>query len=474
MFFSNFHCENELSKRKCNKMYKLNEDTICAVATKLGVGAISIIRVSGNDAIEKVNKIFQGKNLEEVDSHTIHYGYIKNGEEVLDEVLVSVMKAPKTFTREDVVEINCHGGILPTKKVLELLLQSGIRLADPGEFTRRAFLNGRIDLSQAEAVMELIESKNDTARKLALSSLRGSTSYLVKHFREKLKNIIASIEVNIDYPEYQDIEQMTAENLASLLLELKEKLEEIIQNSKNTQQIKEGIQTVIVGRPNVGKSSILNHLLEEEKAIVTSIEGTTRDVVEGEVNLDGLTLLMLDTAGIRKTDDVVEQIGVEKSRQLIEDSTLVLVVLDGSNPLQKEDKEILDAVRGKKTIILINKRDLCCKIDREEIPFEHVVYTDTISLGGLDTLKKEILKLFNLEQLDENNESILLNARQVALAEKAYQLLQTVTHSLESGVELDMISIDLKEILDTLGEITGDVYQDEILDTLFANFCVGK
>ena len=450
------------------------DDTICAIATKLGVGAISIIRVSGPLAISKVNQIFAGCNLEKEKSHTIHYGFIKDKNEILDEVLVSIMKSPKTFTREDVVEINCHGGILPTKRVLELLLQNGIRLAQPGEFTKRAFLNGRIDLTQAEAIMELIESKNEVARKVSISSLRGSTSKLINEFREKLKMIIASIEVNIDYPEYQDIEEMTEENLKKLLIKLEKHLEKIIENSKNCQLVKNGIQTAIIGRPNVGKSSILNHLLEEEKAIVTSVEGTTRDIVEGEVTMDQLTLKIMDTAGIRQTEDVVEKIGVEKSIQLLQDATLILYVMDCSKELDEEDKTILNNLVDSKTIIVLNKSDQNQVIQKEMLPFSHIVYTTTLEEVGLNSLKDEIIKMFEQGEMDEDDTQLLLNARQVGLAEKAKEQLNSVFEALENGVELDLISIDLKDILDTLGMITGQTYQDEILDTLFENFCVGK
>ncbi len=450
------------------------EDTICAIATKLGVGAISIIRVSGRDAISKVNALFEGKNLEEVESHTIHYGWIKEKEEVLDEILVSVMRAPKTFTREDVVEINCHGGILATKSVLEALLRTGIRMAEPGEFTKRAFLNGRIDLAQAEAVMELIESKNDTAKRLALSALQGSTTNLVKDFREQIKQVIASIEVNIDYPEYEDIEQMTEEKLEKLLEDLQAKLEEIILQSKRKQQLKNGIETAIIGRPNVGKSSLLNHLLEEEKAIVTSIEGTTRDIVEGDVNLDGISLHILDTAGLRETEDVVEKMGVEKSKQILKKAQLVFFLLDGSKSLQEEDKKMFSSLEDEKTILVLNKKDQGIKIKKSDLPFSHVVVTTTKTKDGLDELKQEVKTMFQQDEIQENDAAILFNARQLALASQAQEKLKEAKCALEEGVELDMISLDLQEILETLGEITGENYQDEILDTLFANFCVGK
>ena len=339
-------------------------DTIVAISTALGVGAISIVRLSGNEAIEIVNNCFKGKDLTNVESHTINYGHIIDNDEVIDEVLVSIMKAPKTYTTEDVVEINCHGGIISTKRILETMLTHGARLAEPGEFTKRAFLNGRIDLVKSEAVMDIIDSKSEEANKLALSQLTGTTSNMIKKFRDKLKQLLASIEVNIDYPEYYDIEVVTKEKIEKELKVMKEDLKKVIKESKNSTLIKEGIKTVIIGRPNVGKSSILNKLLEQEKAIVTDIAGTTRDIVEGEIYLDGILLNIIDTAGIRSTEDIVEKLGVEKSLSMIDDADLVIVVLNNNESLTKEDEEILEKTKDKERIIVINKNDLEKKINK--------------------------------------------------------------------------------------------------------------
>ena len=432
-------------------------DTIAAISTSLGVGAISIIRVSGNDAIKIVNNFFEGKDLTKVNSHTINYGYIKNNEEIIDEVLISVMKAPKTFTREDVVEINCHGGIMSTNKVLELLLTTDIRLAEPGEFTKRAFLNGRIDLTQSEAIMDLIESKSEEARKIAVDQLSGKTSNLIKKFREELKDIISNIEVNIEYPEYQDIEEFTKEKMQKTLPQLKEKLTNLLEKSQNMNIIKDGIKTVIVGKPNVGKSSILNLFLEHDKAIVTDIPGTTRDIVEGEVYLNGILLNMIDTAGIRESSDKVESIGVKKSIELIQDADLVILVLDSSKELEKEDYEIIDKQK-------INiKEDL-----------KNIVSTNTNSEQGIIDLQNKIKELFDLEEISKKDYNYLTNTRQLTLVKKAIKSLTEAEKALKNGLPIDIIEVNIKEAFDLLGEIIGEVYDEEILDHLFENFCVGK
>ena len=373
-------------------------DTIVAISTALGVGAISIVRLSGNDAINIVNKCFEGKDLTKVDSHTIHYGFIKNETERIDEVLVSVMRAPKTYTTEDIVEINCHGGIITTKQVLETMLNSGARLAEPGEFTKRAFLNGRIDLVESEAIMDLIESKSSEAKKMALSQLYGDLSKLITSFRDRLKNLLSSIEVNIDYPEYYDIEIVTEEKIAKEIKSMKEELKNLIEKSKSSSIIKNGIQTVILGRPNVGKSSILNKLLDEEKAIVTNVAGTTRDIVEGQTYIDGILIKFIDTAGIRKTDDIVEKIGVEKSLKAVEDADLIILVLNNNEELTAEDLEILEKTKDKQRIIVINKKDLERNIKLPE-NLENVVETDTNSIEGIDSLKSKIKEMFNLEKI---------------------------------------------------------------------------
>ena len=449
-------------------------DTIVAISTALGVGAISIVRLSGNEAIEIVNNCFKGKDLTNVESHTINYGHIIDNDEVIDEVLVSIMKAPKTYTTEDVVEINCHGGIISTKRILETMLTHGARLAEPGEFTKRAFLNGRIDLVKSEAVIDIIDSKSEEANKLALSQLTGTTSNMIKKFRDKLKQLLASIEVNIDYPEYYDIEVVTKEKIEKELKVMKEDLKKVIKESKNSTLIKEGIKTVIIGRPNVGKSSILNKLLEQEKAIVTDIAGTTRDIVEGEIYLDGILLNIIDTAGIRSTEDIVEKLGVEKSLSMIDDADLVIVVLNNNESLTKEDEEILEKTKDKERIIVINKNDLEKKININSKELKNIVYTNTNSTEGIKALKEKIIELFQLENIKSKDYTYLTNARQISLAKKAYQSLHDAEEGLKNDLPIDMIEIDLKETFDLLGEIIGETYSEEILDHLFANFCVGK
>ena len=448
-------------------------DTIVAISTTMGVGAISIIRLSGKEAISIVNECFKGKNLEEVPTHTINYGHIYDGEELIDEVLVSVMKGPRSFTAEDVVEINSHGGIITTNRILETMLNHGARLAEPGEFTKRAFLNGRIDLVKSEAVMDLIESKSDEARKMALSQLGGTTSTLITNFRNTLKQLLSSIEVNIDYPEYYDIEVMTVEKIKEQVSIMKKELQELVKSSENTVTIKNGIKTVILGKPNVGKSSILNKLLEQDKAIVTDIAGTTRDIVEGEIYLDGVLLNIIDTAGIRETDDVVERIGVEKSLSMINDADLIIVVLNSNEELSDEDKEILEKTKDKTRIIVLNKNDLDKKL---VIPtnLQNVVETNTNDLGGITSLKKKIKELFNLEQIATKDYTYLANSRQISLAKQAYKNLLDAEQAIEDDQPVDMIEIDLKECFDTLGEIIGATYSEEIIDNLFENFCVGK
>ena len=448
-------------------------DTIVAISTTMGVGAISIIRLSGKDAIAIVNQCFKGKNLEEVPTHTINYGHIYDGEELIDEVLVSVMKGPRSFTAEDVVEINSHGGIITTNRILETMLNHGARLAEPGEFTKRAFLNGRIDLVKSEAVMDLIESKSDEARKMALSQLGGTTSTLITNFRNTLKQLLSSIEVNIDYPEYYDIEVMTVEKIKEQVSIMKKELQELVKSSENSVTIKNGIKTVILGKPNVGKSSILNKLLEQDKAIVTDIAGTTRDIVEGEIYLDGVLLNIIDTAGIRETDDVVERIGVEKSLSMINEADLIIVVLNSNEELSDEDKEILEKTKDKTRIIVLNKNDLDKKL---VIPtnLQNVVETNTNDLDGITSLKKKIKELFNLEQIATKDYTYLANSRQISLAKQAYKNLLDAEQAIEDDQPVDMIEIDLKECFDTLGEIIGATYSEEIIDNLFENFCVGK
>lgn len=450
-------------------------DNIVAVSSALGIGAISIIRLSGKEVISIVNSIFKGKDLESAESHTINYGYIiDDNNEVIDEVLVSIMKSPKTYTKEDVVEINCHGGIATTNKILELILTKDVRLATPGEFTKRAFLNGRIDLTESEAVMDLLESKTESARRLAINNLQGKTFKMVESFRNKIKDLLSRIEVNIDYPEYYDIEIVTIEKIKEEVTKMKEELEDIIKESRNTKIIKEGIDTLIIGRPNVGKSSILNRLLDEDKAIVTDIPGTTRDIVEGQVILNGIALNIMDTAGIRKAKDKVEQIGVEKSISLIDNADLVITVLNGNEKLSKEDKEILEKTKDKTTIVVINKNDLEQNLEKEKLKDYTVVSTNTNSNEGIKNLKDKIIELFNLDQIETKNDYYLTNIRQISKAKEAYQKLVEVEEGINKNLPIDMIEIDLKNCFDLLGEIIGKTYSDEIIDHLFENFCVGK
>lgn len=452
---------------------KKMEDTIAAISTSLGVGAISIIRVSGKESIPIVNKIFKGKDLSKVPSHTIHYGHIIDGTELIDEVLISIMKAPKTFTVEDVVEINAHGGIATTHRILELLLKSGCRLAMPGEFTKRAFLNGRIDLIEAESVMDLVSAKTETTRKMALSGVDGKVSALIHSLRQKIITLLANIEVNIDYPEYEDIAEMTVEELKKSMVSIELELKEILKNSKEGKMIKEGIKTSIIGRPNVGKSSILNRLLKEEKAIVTDIEGTTRDVVEGNIIIDGVILNILDTAGIRQTKNIVEQIGVQKSLELLEESELVLIVLNNNEVLTDQDKQILERAKNKNHIVIINKKDLKRNLDTRSLESDYIEVS-ALNDDGIDKIKDRIRELFHLEQFENQDMTYLTNARSIALVERALNSLEEVKKGIEQNLPIDMVEIDLKNVWNILGEITGETYQDELIDQLFSQFCLGK
>lgn len=446
-------------------------DTIAAISTALGVGAISIIRVSGDKSIEIVNKIFD-KDLEKVKSHTIVYGHIVDNENIIDEVLVSVMKSPKTFTTEDVIEINCHGGIATTNKVLELLLKNGARMAEAGEFTKRAFLNGRIDLLEAEGVMDLIDSKTEASRKLAMSALSGNVSRMIIDLRNQMIEIITNIEVNIDYPEYEDIEVMTIEMVKDKVNYLRNKINNIINKSEDGKLIKEGIKTIIIGRPNVGKSSILNRLIEEEKAIVTDVAGTTRDIVEGKIVLDGFILNLIDTAGIRNTDDLVESIGVKKSLSLIEEADLVLFVLNNNEELSNEDKEILDKIKNKNSIIIVNKIDLEKKLNLDNNL--NIVNLSALNNIGIEELKDKIRELFKLDLIEQDDLTYLSSARSISLMKKALIAIDSVEEGINNNMPIDMIEIDLKTVWNLLGEIIGATYEEELIDQLFSQFCLGK
>lgn len=451
------------------------EDTIVAISTACGVGAISIIRLSGSKALEVASKIFKGKDLKKVASHTINHGYIidKNGN-IIDEVLVSVMLAPKTYTMEDIVEINTHGGIASTNKVLELCLVNGARIAQPGEFTKRAFLNGRIDLTEAEAIEDVINSSTDKSLILSMNQLTGSLKNLITETRKDIMGLIANIEVNIDYPEYEDAEDITLKRLKEKLLPIKSKLEELLKNSNDAKIIKDGINICMIGRPNVGKSSLLNAFLEEDKAIVTDIAGTTRDIVEGETIISGIKINFLDTAGIRETANVVEKIGVDKSKKIINTADLIILVLNNNEKLTPDDLELLDLVKDKNYIIFVNKNDLPANIDLPIGKYTNVVYGNTLTTAGIKELKEMITTIFNLEKINTNDPTYITNARHKALIEVALNYLNSALENIDNGYSVDMLEIDIRACWDTLGEIIGATYKDELLDELFSNFCLGK
>ena len=443
-------------------------DTIAAISTAQGVGAISIVRVSGDEALEIVNKIFD-QDIYKYKSNTINYGHIIDNDKVVDEVLVSVFLAPKTYTKENIIEINTHGGISVTNKILELLLENGARLAEPGEFTKRAFLNGRIDLIEAESVMDLIDAKTESARKMAINGVDGRLSSKINKLRDKALDIISNIEVNIDYPEYEDIEVMTIEDIRNYSKELNNDIDDLLKTSESGKIIKEGINTVILGRPNVGKSSILNRLLDEEKAIVTDIPGTTRDIVEGSIRLNGVLINFLDTAGVRETTNTVEKIGVEKSLSLLDKADLVLLVLNNNEKLTKEDKELLEITKDKKRIIVVNKIDLESKID---LDMDYVKVS--AENNDIEKLLNKINELFKLDEINDGDMTYISNAREISLLKKAKQSSNNLIKSLDEGIPIDMLEIDIKNIIDYLGEVTGESYDNELIDKLFSRFCLGK
>lgn len=449
----------------------MNEDTIVAISTALGQGAISIVRLSGEDAIDIVNSRFEGVDLSTVKSHTIQYGHIVDKDKHIDEVLVSVFRAPRSFTTENLVEIHCHGGVFVANKILELMLLSGARAAQPGEFTERAFLNGRIDLTQAEAVMDIIEAKSDMSLTLANKGLDGVIYKLITDLRTDLLNIIANIEVNIDYPEYDDVEQLSNEILKPAIQTLHSKISNIIEQSHYGKIIRDGIKTAIIGRPNVGKSSILNALLREDKAIVTEIQGTTRDIVEGTVNIGGIILNLIDTAGIRHSEDVVERIGIDKAKAVIEEAELILFVLDNNQPLSTEDKTLLDATKHKKRIVIINKKDLSKALTHS---FENSVEISALHKQGIDQLESTIRNMFLSGSINVSDQTYVSNARHIAKLTETKQALCDSLASIEMQMPVDMVEIDLKNAWILLGDIIGDNSSTSLLDELFSKFCLGK
>ena len=444
----------------------MNEDIIVAVATSRLEAAISIIRISGPESIAFVQKFFTGKIINK-ESHTINYGYIIDDGKRIDEVLVNIYRGKKTFTGEEMVEINCHGGVYITKRVLEVCIKNGARIAERGEFSKRAFLNGRIDLSQAEAISDIISAKNSYASELALNGIRGNISNFIEDLKEDLIKIITQIEVNIDYPEYDDVEELTATSLLPESKVLLEKMNKILNDSKNIKLVKEGIKTVIIGKPNVGKSSLLNALLQEEKAIVTNIAGTTRDIVEGSISIDGIVLNMIDTAGIRETDDIIESMGVEKSKELINQADLVLLVIDGSLKLDQGDQELLELTNDSNRIIVLNKADQGIKVDLDGV----VISAKDSDIGALTNKIKE---MFELGKIIDNNDHILTNARQTMLLQKASQALNKAVEAMKMLVPTDLIVTDLYECWNNLKEILGEKAKEDLLDELFKRFCIGK
>ncbi|WP_334329477.1 tRNA uridine-5-carboxymethylaminomethyl(34) synthesis GTPase MnmE [Companilactobacillus sp. HBUAS59699] len=454
-------------------------DTIAAISTPPGEGGISIVRVSGDQAVEIAQKIYKGKDLAKVPTHTINYGHIYDPADgsLVDEVMVSVMRAPKTFTREDVVEINTHGGIVPTNKVLQLLIGAGARMAEPGEFTKRAFLNGRIDLTEAESVMDLIRAKTDRAMQVAVNQLDGNLNHLISNLRQEILDALAQVEVNIDYPEY-DTEQMTTKMLLEKARLVGSNIDSLLKTADSGEILQHGLATAIVGKPNVGKSSLLNRLLDEDKAIVTDVAGTTRDVVEQYVNIDGVPLKLIDTAGVRDTEDKVEKIGVERSIKALNEADLVILVLDSSRKLEADDLELLDATKDKRRIIIFNKNDLVPVItpdDVEQLKSDDIVIvTSAIKNSGIDTIKQTIGKIFNAGIEDSSSDVIITSARQAGLLRQAKANLNDVISGIEAGMPIDLVQIDMTSCWDTLGEITGESYPDELITQLFSQFCLGK
>ncbi len=450
------------------------EDTIVAISTNnLGIGAINIIRMSGANSLDILTEVFSNKKIKQAKSHTINYGYIVENNQKIDEVLVTIMKAPKTYTKEDIVEINCHGGYAVTNKILELLVCHGARLANPGEFTKRAFLNGRINLLEAESIEDLLTSQTENQSSLAMNHLTGKTTKLITNLREKLVGLLANIEVNIDYPEYQDELQITKENITPILTEIEQELNHIIAEAQNGTLIKNGIKIAIIGKPNVGKSSLLNALLEQEKAIVTDISGTTRDTIEATLVHQGIILNLIDTAGIRKTEDIVEKIGVEKSKKTMKEADITILVLNNNDQITIEEQELLKIIEQKNSIIFINKNDLPSKLEPiiTKVP---IIYGSALNKISIEKLKDQIIANFGLENINTKNMACLTNTRQITLAKEALKNIKNVIKDNNQDVPIDMLTIELKSAWENLGKIIGEYYEDELIDNIFQRFCLGK
>ncbi len=453
-------------------------DTIAAISTPRGEGGIGIVRISGNNALEILGKIFRPKSKKEVKNlknFSINYGHLYNNENLVDEVLVSIMRAPNTYTKEDMVEINCHGGLVITEKVLEIVLKNGARLSESGEFTRRAFLNGRLDLTQAEAVMDIIHGKTEKSVSLSLDQLRGDLKEQIGHLKKLVLDVAAHINVVLDYPE-EGIDDPLPENLVGNLKEVIDTTDALIRSYDKGKMIKEGIKTAIVGKPNVGKSSILNSVLKEERAIVTHVAGTTRDVIEEVVNLKGIPLVLVDTAGIRKTDDLVENIGVEKSKKLIESADLILFVVDGSRPLDEEDMRIHEAIKAEKVIGILNKIDIRENIDLSPLTkINKWLEISAIKNQGIDEMEEEIYNHIIEENVEDSSQKITItNIRHKSALEKTKQSVENIFETIENGLPMDLMAVDIKGALDSLSEVTGEISSEDLLDHIFSNFCVGK
>ena len=453
--------------------------TIASISTAPGIGGIGIIRMSGEKSFEILDKIFFAKkpcDIEEVKGYTMKYGQIKNKDKIIDEVLVSYFKTPHSYTTENMCEINSHGGIVIMREILRLCLENGAELAEPGEFTKRAFLNGRIDLSQAEAVIDIINTKSNREAKEGIKQLEGYLTQELNKIKEKILEIMTNIEVSIDYPEY-DIEELLNTEIKEKLLPIKVDLQKLLDSFDNGKIIKEGIKTAIIGRPNAGKSSLLNAILKEERAIVTEIEGTTRDTIEEFVNINGLPLKLIDTAGIRNTENEVEKIGIEKSKKLAKEADLCIVIIDSSKQLNNEDKEILKMVEPKKTIIILNKIDLECFVDKDTdliSNFKNVVKISALKKEGIEDIYQKISQMFNFNEINLDNEIVITNERHKNIIKKAIENINKAEESIYKNMTVDIVAIAIKEVLANLGEITGDVASEEIINEIFARFCLGK
>lgn len=456
-------------------------DTITSISTPMGEGAIGIVRLSGPEAVEIGDKLYKGKKkLKDVPSHTINYGHIIDPEtdEVVEEVMISVLRAPKTFTREDIIEINCHGSILTINRILELTMTHGARMAEPGEYTKRAFLNGRIDLSQAEAVMDFIRSKTDRASKVAMNQIEGRLSDLIKRQRQSILEILAQVEVNIDYPEYDDVEDATTEFLLAQSKKIKNEINQLLETGTQGKIMREGLSTVIVGKPNVGKSSMLNNLIQDNKAIVTEVAGTTRDVLEEYVNVRGVPLRLVDTAGIRDTEDIVEKIGVERSRKALSEADLILFVLNNNEPLTEEDRTLYEVIKTEDAIVIVNKTDLERRLDIEEVKTmigdTPLIQTSMLKQEGIDELELQIRDLFFGGEVQNQDMTYVSNSRHISLLKQARQTIQDAIDAAEAGIPMDMVQIDLTRTWEILGEIIGESASDELINQLFSQFCLGK